>query len=138
MATSYTLTVDHADINRVALTEAQRSVTDTTRRVLNRAIALTPVDTGTLRAHNQMRVRVQGTMAIGEVFNDTEYALAVHDGTRAHTVRPVRAKALRFTVGGRVVFAMWARIPARRGRPWLYRALVEIAVPEGYRVSGAT
>jgi hypothetical protein len=134
MATHYTLTLDRGDINRLALTEAQREVTDVTRRVLNRANVLTPVKTGNLRAHNQSRVRVEGLIAVGEVFNETTYALAVHDGTKAHTIRPVRKKALRFVVGGDVVFAKSANIPARRGRPWLLRALTEVALPQGYRL----
>lgn len=135
MATHFTLTLDLPEINHIAQAEALREVTDVGRRVLNRAIVLTPVDTGTLRAHNQMRVRApEGLVSLVEVFNETQYALAVHDGSRAYTVRPVTKRALRFVVGGEVVFAKWANIPARRGRPWLYRALIEVAVPLGYRL----
>jgi hypothetical protein len=126
---------DKAAINRLGLDIARREVTDTTRRVLTRAIVLTPVDTGLLRAANQMRVRVQGLTVTGEVFNPTIYADAVHSGSRAHVVRPRRKKVLRFVVGGQVVFARKVTIPARRGRPWLYRALVEVAKPRGYQVS---
>lgn len=132
---AFTLRMNTSVVNRIALTAATRTVTDTTRRVLNRATVLTPVDTGRLRAGNQMRVRTVGMKVTGEVFNLTSYAGPVHDGNRAYTVRPVNKKALRFTVGGVVVFAKWAHIPARRGRPWIYRALLEVAGPQGYTIT---
>lgn len=153
-------------MTRVGLAAARAEVTDTTRRVYNRAIVLTPVRTGNLRGQNKMRVlAAHGKRVTGEVFNETSYALAVHDGHAAYTLRPkpkiitVRAKKgkalkfkvggktifrrsvrmqkpLRFVIGGRVVYAQSARMPARRGRPWIYRALLEIAVPRGYKISG--
>lgn len=48
-----------------------------------------------------------------------KYASAVHDGRRAMTIYPVRAKALRFEVGGKVVFAKSARLPATKGNPFM-------------------
>lgn len=134
MATSFTLKVNVAQANRVAADHAFKLVTDTTRRVLNRAIVLTPIDTGNLRAHNKSRVTRRGQTATGEVWNDADYAPPVHDGSSAHTIRPKRKKALRFEVGGAVVFARSVRMPARRGRPWLLRALREVAGGEGYRI----
>lgn len=132
MATSWTLTIDVGAATRIALDEADRIVVDTTRRVLNRATVLTPVDTGNLRGHNQSRVRRVGNQVVGEVFNDAEYADAVHNGTRAYVIRPRTKKALRFVVDGEVVFARSVRMPARRGRPWLLQALREIAIPAGF------
>lgn len=161
MATSWTLTLDVGAATAIALDEADRLVVDTTRRVLNRAIVLTPVKTGNLRGHNQSRVRREGNQVVGEVFNDTEYADAVHDGFPAHTIRPkpglitvkpkngtrlrfvvngkvvwaksVRMqKPLRFVVAGKVVYAQSVNMPARRGRPWLLQALREIAIPAGF------
>ncbi len=165
MGTAWTVQIDTAQMTRVALAAARAEVTDVTRRVYNRAIVLTPVDTGTLRGQNKMRVlAAHGKQVTGEVFNETSYAAAVHNGYAAHTVRPkpkiitVRAKKgqalrfkvggkvifrrsvrmqkpLRFKVGGRVVYAQSVNIPARRGRPWIYRALLEIAGPRGYKVT---
>lgn len=164
MATAFTLSINAAAANKVAMAAALALVTDTTRRVLNRATVLTPVDQGRLRAGNQMRVTQAGHRVMGEVFNDTAYAKAVHDGSRAHTIHPkpqtitikpkngqflrfevggrvvyakqVRTqKPLRFVIGGRVVYAARVNMPARKGRPWLYRALVEIAAPQGYVVT---
>lgn len=128
--------VDPAASRAVALDAAERVVTDVTRRVFNRALVLTPVDTGNLRAQNNMRVLRTAKGALGEVFNDTAYAAAVHNGNKAYVVRPRRRKALRWvTKGGDVVFAKSARIPARRGRPWLARALQEVAGPAGFTIT---
>ncbi|MFJ1695654.1 hypothetical protein ACIOHC_10965 [Streptomyces sp. NPDC088252] len=49
----------------------------------------------------------------------------VLDGTRPHVIRPRRAQALRFTVGGRVVYAAYARHPGTRPNNFLARALRE-------------
>jgi hypothetical protein len=40
---------------------------------------------------------------------DAPYAAVVEFGSRPHTIRPRRAKALRFEVGGHVVFARYIR-----------------------------
>lgn len=50
-------------------------------------------------------------------------ALYVLYGTRPHLIRPVRAQALRFTVGGRVVFAKVVHHPGYQGRNFLAMAL---------------
>ena len=136
MPTHWRIQIDVAQLNRAALIEARREVTDTTRRVYNRTVVLTPVRFGLLRAQNKMTVRVVGRSVVGEVFNETEYALAVHDGSPARTIVPRRKKALRFEVDGKVVYARKVRMPARRGRPFMYRALVEVTKPRGYRITG--
>lgn len=68
-----------------------------------------------------------------KVGSDLEYAGFVNDGTRPHVIRPRRAKALRFTVGGRVVFAKVVNHPGQRAQPFLDRALREVAAQRGYR-----
>lgn len=136
MPTAWRVQINAAAIQRMGAAAALREVTDITRRTFNRANILTPVDTGRLRAGNGWHVQiVSPTRVVGEVFNHTAYAAAVHDGSRAYVVRPRRRKALRFTMAGRVVFARRANIPARRGRPWLLRALTEIAGPAGYHLT---
>lgn len=47
----------------------------------------------------------------------------VIEGTRPHLIRPRRAKALRFEVGGRVTYAKVVRHPGTRANPFLQRAL---------------
>lgn len=56
----------------------------------------------------------------------------VNDGTRPHIIRPRRARALRFTVNGRVVFARVVNHPGTKPRPFLDRALREVAAQRGY------
>lgn len=126
------LEMDQGATAQIAKDEAYRRVGDCTRRVYNRANVLTPVDTGTLRAGNQMRVSRAAPGARGLVYNDVEYALAVHDGSGPYTIRPRRRKALKFTVDGRTVFARSVRHPGTRGRPWMARAGREGAAASGF------
>lgn len=46
-------------------------------------------------------------------------------GSKAHTIVPSVAKALRFTAGGRVVFSMRVDIPQQAPRPFLQPSLNE-------------
>lgn len=65
--------------------------------------------------------------------SDVEYAALVNDGTRPHVIRPRRADGvLRFRVGGRVVYARVVNHPGTRARPFLDRALREVASSRGY------
>lgn len=134
---AYRLTLDlpSAAVAKLGRDVAHKEVATVTRRVFNRATVLTPVDTGLLRASNRMRVRRTSGGAEGEVWNDVEYGPAVHSGHGPVVIRPKRAKALRFIVDGRVVFARRVTLPARRGRPWLLRALKEVAAQRGYRIT---
>ena len=49
----------------------------------------------------------------------------VINGTRPHQIRPVRAKALRFRVGGRIVYAKLVRHPGTKPNDFLNKALRE-------------
>jgi hypothetical protein len=53
----------------------------------------------------------------------TPYILPHHDGARPHVIRPRRAKALRFVIGGRVVFARKVNHPGSVGTQFLRRGL---------------
>ncbi len=53
---------------------------------------------------------------------NTPYARAVHDGRPAITIKPKRKKALKFKGG----FAKSAKQPARKGNPWLARAVADL------------
>jgi|SRR5687767_4361019 len=46
----------------------------------------------------------------------------VNDGTPPHVILPRFAKALRFSVGGRIVFARSVNHPGTRPNPWFDRA----------------
>lgn len=136
MATTIRLDLNRATLRRIASTEAGRLVLRTTRQTLNRAKVLTPVDTGTLRASQTMEVRDGGGAVVGRVMTPIKYALPVHEGVgHPVVIVPRRKKALRFVVNGRVVYAKRVVLPPRAGRPWLRRALIEIALPAGFTVT---
>lgn len=129
--------LDRADLRRAIRGASRRELQEASRQVVNRAKVLAPVDTGRLRASIRADPpRLLTLRPSVKVGSDVEYAGMVHDGTRPHVIRPRRAQVLRFQVGGRVVFARVVNHPGTRARPFLDRALREVAVPRGYRVSG--
>lgn len=101
-----------------------------------RAKVLAPVDTGRLRASIRVERRsILGLRQRWTVGSDVEYAPMVNDGTKPHIIRPKRAKALRFRVGGKVVFARVVHHPGTRARPFLDRALADVARSRGYSIT---
>ncbi len=93
------------------------------------------MDTGRLRA--SIRIEARRTLTLRSVFtvgSDVEYAQMVHDGTRPHIIRPKRAQALRFRIGGRIVYAKVVHHPGTKARPFLDRAMREIAGGKGYDI----
>lgn len=125
--------LDRAELNRTIRGASRSELETSARQVMNRAKVLAPVDTGRLRAS----IRVESRSFLGlrqrvTIGSDVEYAAMVHDGTRPHIIRPKNAKVLRFRVGGRVVYARQVRHPGTRARPFLDRALREVAASRGY------
>lgn len=93
-----------------------------TLRVHAAAVAGCPVRTGRLRSSIRWRIAVQNGRMAGIVSTDMDYAKFVHDGTKAHKIRPVNKKALWWTgayhpVRGEV------NHPGTRARPFLTDAL---------------
>jgi HK97 gp10 family phage protein len=126
--------LDRAALNRQIRGASRAELDRAARQVMNRAKILAPVDTGRLRA--SIRVEARRTLGLRTVYtigSDVYYAPYVNDGTRPHTIRPRRGKALRFTIGGRVVYARVVHHPGTRPRPFLDRALREVAAQDGYR-----
>jgi len=78
-----------------------------------------PVRTGRLRDSIRV-VRVGQVRLVGPT---VPYALFVEFGTHPHIIRPHRARALRFEVEGRTVFAMYVRHPGFRGRFFIRRSV---------------
>lgn len=136
MAT-YRLHIDRAQLQGVGIEEARKRVNRVVRRTYTRSQILVPVDTGNLRASGRMDLaKVAGALVIGGVTYTAEYAAAVHEGRRALTIRPKRSGGrLRFTVGGRTIYARQVHQPARAGRPYLAQALREVAAQEGFAVT---
>lgn len=135
MPTTMRVQLSRVALNRIARDSSGRLVLSTTRKVLNRAKILTPVDTGTLRNSQTMDIKYEASKVVGRVSTRIKYALPVHEGVhRFVTIVPKRKKALRFVINGQVYFARKVIIPPRRGRPWLRRALIEVALPAGFVV----
>lgn len=131
-----TVRVDRADLQRAIRGASRRELSNTGRQVLNRAKVLAPVDTGRLRASGSGRLnRLFSLRPRYTITFNVDYAAAVNDGTRPHTIRPRNAQALRFRVGNRVVFARVVHHPGTRPRPFLDRALREVAAPRGYTIT---
>jgi hypothetical protein len=93
-----------------------RAVTRTARRRVN-------VRSGYLRSTIGDRTTVLGATVLTETYATAKYARFVHDPTRAHAITPTRARALRFQVGGRTVFARRVWHPGYRGNPFLASAV---------------
>lgn len=132
--------LDRADLNRTIRGASRRELEIAARQVMNRAKILAPVDTGRLRA--SIRIESRRTLTLRSVYtigSDVSYAVMVHDGTRPHKIRPKRpGGVLRFRVGGRIVYAKEVNHPGTRARPFLDRAVREIAGGRGYDVRGGT
>lgn len=113
-------------------------VTDMCRMIMNQATIDAPFDTGLLRNSHRMRVTPAPTKVDGQVYNDCEYAAAVHDGQRARTITARRARALRFEIGGQVYFRKSVRRRAVKARPWLRDAAQRVASTNGWDFRNTT
>lgn len=158
--------LDNAEVLAVAMGQASPMVASTTRRVLNRAEVLAPVDTGNMRGSHSMTMQVTKTSCVGRVEVGANYAEMVHNGTAPHRIEAKRANALAFRWGrmggvqvivprpGKakgptglrktkkgVVFYVakgYVRHPGTKARPWLFKALREVATLENFEVSGVS
>jgi len=80
----------------------------------------TPVETGRLRSSRLEKMRYSKSKITGWVYTRVVYAGWVHDGRGA--IVPIHAKALRFVINGRVIFAK--RVGPSRAQPYLSDAAV--------------
>lgn len=140
--------LDRADLHRVYRGESRRVLMQRGPQVVNRAKVLAPVDTGRLRAAIKGKLVRNWTLRSEyQITVNVDYAEMVHDGTRPHIIRPKRAHtlrrssrgvvkpALRFEIGGRIVYAKVVHHPGTRARPFLDRALREVTGGLGYRIT---
>lgn len=130
--------LDRAVLNRTIRGASRNELETTSRQVVNRAKVLAPVDAGRLRASIRIeRRRLLTLRSVYTIGSDVSYAGYVHDGTRPHQIRPRNpGGALRFRMGGRIVFARVVNHPGTRARPFLDQALREIAGGKGYDIRG--
>lgn len=126
------ITVDESALTGQVQPMMTRRMAALKRRTATQARADVPVLTGNL-GRNIGEGPTEFTsplVATGSVHARTEYAAAVHEGSRPHVIRPRRAKALRFDVGGRTVYARLVRHPGTRARPFLRNAGMRVAQSE--------
>lgn len=126
--------LDRSSVNRAAEQAARDELRVFARQVENRAKILAPVDTGRLRSSIRSSQGTVGGNPSARIESNVDYAAMVHDGTRPHVIRPRRKRALRFQVGGRIVFATRVNHPGTRPRPFLTRALFDVARQRGSTV----
>lgn len=89
------------------------------RRVERAAKAQVGVATGRLKASIHMRQeRSIGGQKV-TIGSPLSYALAHHEGTKPHVITPDRAKVLRFSSGGRVIYTRAVRHPGTKPNRYL-------------------
>lgn len=153
--------LDRAHVLSVGVSLAAPYVFKVTRQVLNRSVVLTPVNTGNLKNSQTMTMRARRTFVAGTVETRVKYAEWVMRGTPPHTIRARRKKALAFNwkaqgnvrvvvpksgkgptglrKGKRGVVLYigkgYVKHPGTKARPFMYRALREVAGAEGFTIS---
>ena len=83
------------------------------------AKAQVPTGTGKLRASIKM---IHNRASYGQyidIGSNLDYALYVHEGTRPHEIIPEKAKILRFSGGGRVIYTHKVEHPGTRPNKYL-------------------
>lgn len=124
-----------AEAYALAVDTGTELVTSMGNDTINYATPQTPVDTGRLRAGNQLVVDPpEGWSVTGRVQNLVEYALDVHDGTGPHVIRPRDPNGvLRFTgADGGIVYAKYVNHPGTRPRPFLAEGAAMAAPENGF------
>lgn len=91
----------------------------------------TPVDSGKLLAAN----RYSRNNNVVTIENAKDYAAPVHEGSRPHKIVPRKAKALKFNVGGRTIFAKSVWHPGTTANPFIEAGV--FATLEYMQVTGA-
>ena len=161
MATKVRVELDRTHVLAVGVSMAAPHVAQTTRAVLNRARVLTPKRTGNLANAHQMTMRARRTFVAGRIENRVKYFMPVHDGSKAHRITAKHKGALVFywkrvgmvTVVPKVPRTRYTGVikskrkgvrfhigkgyvnhPGTKARPFLMRALEEVATARGYKV----
>lgn len=99
----------------ILFSRALRDLAYGTQRIMQET---SPVRTGRLR----QSIRVEKIGPLEYFIGPTvEYAIYVKKGTRPHEIRPRRARALRFVINGKVVFAKKVEHPGTKPNPFVKR-----------------
>lgn len=108
-------------LSRISETFKKDLIEESINVIWEKAREYAPVRTGFLSEHIVKEVEV----GRGRVISQAPYSAYVEFGTRPHIIRPRRARALRFEIGGEVIFARYVRHPGTRGQFYMRRALEE-------------
>ncbi|WP_238419378.1 hypothetical protein [Streptomyces taklimakanensis] len=101
----------------------ERNLRRRTERVAARARQLAP---GSMGRYITTEVGRGPRGLTGSVISNHPATVYVVNGTRPHIIRPRRARALRFQMGGRTVFAKIVHHPGTDANDFLSRALREV------------
>lgn len=115
----FELRIDPTRIERVTLAIGNRVL----RRRAERIAALARVYASSHGTISEGIIVVPDGLKAYKIISTNVHTQLVHDGSPRHEIRPRRGRYLRFTVGGRVVFARVVNHPGYRGDPFLTNAL---------------
>jgi hypothetical protein len=123
LTTSVSVTISRTALERMLRLPGGLVYRSMERR-LNRAEAVARATApGSMSDHISSSIDGRGRNIVGRLESAHPATIYVIKGTRPHIIRPVRAKALRFMVGGRVVYARIVRHPGNAPNDFLTRAL---------------
>lgn len=97
--------------------------------VLRAAKQQVGVRTGALRSSIHMRHLRDSRGQYVKIGSNKNYALAHHEGTRPHIIRPDRAQALRFVSRGAIIFAGVVNHPGTKANKYLTDNLHLVRLP---------
>jgi hypothetical protein len=125
MSMQITFNVEPSRVRRILLAPLGLVERDVRRRVRRVETAARRMAPGSMGQGQRIKGRVErGPEGYRGVVHSTHPAtIYVVRGTRPHTIRPKRAKALRFRVGGRTVFAKVVSHPGTKPDDFMSRAL---------------
>jgi hypothetical protein len=118
-----TVTIDRTRLERLLRLPGGLVYLNMQRRVRRAEEAARRLAPGSMKVGISSRVDRQRGEITGYVTSSHPATIYVIKGTRPHVIRPVRAQALRFTVGGRVVYARIVHHPGTRPNDFLIIAL---------------
>lgn len=157
MATKIRVELSNVYVRAAAGIMTAPHVAETIRAIATVSAVRAPVRTGNLRSSRYTKLIVKPSSIGGEVGYRAKYAQPVHQGSKGHAVRAVRARALRFNwpkvgavtyvplrgfpftghtrVGTFIIGKGYVWIPRRGPRPFLTSAMVDVGQARGYRVN---
>lgn len=100
----------------------QRSHDYTAQDLWGNLREFSPQDTGRLAGSWTLQRRSDMYSTIG---TNVKYALVQNDGSRPYDIFPRTAKALKFTIGGSVIFAKRVRHPGIKGKKYIEKSIDE-------------